>query len=95
MKIKENRRKRREEDEKLKEEARTFLENRKGEDFSLKQILEGIGVNLHPINKESVLIISDMQGRLRQMLRELKKEELIEIIEEKYYRYKEKSSTKT
>ena len=95
MDITEDRRKRREEDEKLKEEARTFLENRKGEEFSLKQILEGIGVTLQPINKERVLIISDIQGRLRQMLRELKKEELIEIIEEKYYRYKEKPSTKT
>lgn len=92
MNIKENRRKRREEDEKRKEEARAFLENRKGEEFSLNQILEGIGVNLQPINKERVLIISDMQGRLSQMLRELKREELIEIIErdsEKYYKYKE------
>jgi biotin-(acetyl-CoA carboxylase) ligase len=92
MNIKEKRRERREEDEKLKEEARTFLENRKGEEFSLNQILKGIGVNLQPRKKERVIIISDMQGRLRKMLRELEKEELIEIIErdsEKYYKYKE------
>ena len=92
MNIKEKGRERREEDEKLKEEARTFLENRKGEEFSLNQILKGIGVNLQPRKKERVIIISDMQGRLRKMLRELEKEELIEIIErdsEKYYKYKE------
>jgi hypothetical protein len=92
MNIKENRRKRREEDEKLKGKARTFLENRKGEEFSLSLILEGIRVNLQARKKERVIIISDMQGRLRQMLRELEKEELIEIIErdsEEYYKYKE------